>query len=43
MLVLAFAPAKMQRMLSMTGVDNVLRVYGTAAEAEAALVAGGTA
>lgn len=40
---LACAPPNLQRMLSTTGVDSVLRVYGTAAEAEAELMVGGGA
>lgn len=39
-LVPACVPPNLQRMLSMTGVDSVLRVYDTVAEAEAALVVG---
>ncbi|GAA2768504.1 STAS domain-containing protein [Streptomyces paradoxus] len=40
-LVLACVPLNLQRMLSMTGVDSVLPVYGTVAEAEAEMAAGG--
>ncbi|KMS66904.1 hypothetical protein ACH49_29035 [Streptomyces leeuwenhoekii] len=40
-LVLACVSPKVQRMLTMTGVDTVLRVFGTVAEAEDELVVGG--
>ncbi|MGW0601657.1 STAS domain-containing protein [Streptomyces sp. NPDC002776] len=39
-LVLASVPPKLQRMLTMTGVDSVLRVYGSVTEAEAEMVVG---
>ncbi|MFI6357346.1 STAS domain-containing protein [Streptomyces sp. NPDC050743] len=42
-LVLASVPATLQQMLAMTGVDTVVRVYGTVAEAEDELVVGGGA
>jgi anti-sigma B factor antagonist len=40
-LVLACVPAHWQRMLTMTGVDTVVRVYGTVAEAENEMVVDG--
>lgn len=39
-LVLACVPPSLRRVLSMTGVDSVLRVYDTVAEAEDELAAG---
>ncbi|MEV5434478.1 STAS domain-containing protein [Streptomyces sp. NPDC052682] len=42
-LVLACVPPNLQRMLSMTGVDTVVGVYGTVAEAENELVTDGGA
>jgi len=42
-LVLACVPATLQQMLAMTGVDTVVRVYGTVAEAEDELVVDGGA
>ncbi|MEU0042961.1 STAS domain-containing protein [Streptomyces werraensis] len=42
-LVLACVPPKVQRMLNMTGMDTVLRVYDTVAEAGDELVADGGA
>ncbi|MER8012604.1 STAS domain-containing protein [Streptomyces sp. NPDC094149] len=42
-LVLACVPPKIHRMLDMTGVDTILRMYDTVGEAENALVAGGGA
>ncbi|MGV9937481.1 STAS domain-containing protein [Streptomyces olivaceoviridis] len=40
-LVLACVPPILQRMLTMTGADTVLRVYDTVARAEAELLVGG--
>ncbi|MGW0916844.1 STAS domain-containing protein [Streptomyces sp. NPDC002784] len=40
-LVLASVPPKLQRTLTMTGVDTVLGVYGSVTEAEAEMVVGG--
>ncbi|MGV9279829.1 hypothetical protein [Streptomyces sp. NPDC003730] len=40
MLVLASVPEKVQRMLSVTGMDTVVPVYATVAEAEGELAAG---
>ncbi|MGW6012891.1 STAS domain-containing protein [Streptomyces sp. NPDC055210] len=37
-LVLACVPARLRRMLQITGADQVLQIYGTVADAEAALV-----
>ncbi|MFG3016279.1 STAS domain-containing protein [Streptomyces cinerochromogenes] len=42
-LALACVPPTLERLLSMTGVDTVLRVYGTVAEAEDELVTDGGA
>ncbi|CQR59324.1 STAS domain-containing protein [Streptomyces leeuwenhoekii] len=41
--VLACVPANLQRMLSMTGMDSVLRVYATVADAEGGLAVSGGA
>ncbi|MGQ4420715.1 hypothetical protein ACN6LA_001004 [Streptomyces sp. SAS_269] len=35
--VLAFVPGPLRRLLEMTGADQILRVFGTVADAEAAL------
>ncbi len=40
-LVLAYVQPLVQRVLTMTGADTVLRMYDTVAEAENALLAGG--
>ncbi|MEU6450001.1 STAS domain-containing protein [Streptomyces sp. NPDC046979] len=41
--VLACVPVSLQRMLSMTGVDSILQVYATVADAEGGLAGAGRA